>query len=712
MEEVLIEKRRTEAVFIQSLVVLPAKHSADSRGVRWLAAAINIAIMALASLTGPTAAAEMASEPKSFQRTEHRAPCRDYREERRPFFGDLHVHTSYSFDSYLSSQRRDPWDAYSYAKGGSIVLPDALGEQNVTATIGRPLDFTAVTDHAEFLGQIDICTMDSSKAGYWWPHCMMTRAQNLWVQLLAAQWWTVLGGQQESAPEKSFACSLSDCDTAEKEAWGRTQQAAEDHYDRTEECAFTTFVAYEYTEAFDQKNMHRNVIFRNENVVELPVSVYDTGYGSFPVLWQQLRERCTDLNNGCDVMSIPHNSNLAGGLMFRDPETEQELEDRLFFEPVVELIQHKGASECRFDRRRGLGLDTIDEACDFEQIPADNLNMMGTVHGKVRIDRALEVPLEKFARRNMVRNALKDGLLLEDSLGKNPFVMGFIGSTDTHSATPGAAEESNYVGHLGRRDAEYTNVQDHFYSNPGGLAVVWAEENSRDSIFAAIRRKETYATSGTRPEVRFFAGNYADDLCADPKMLHNAYSSGVPMGGELQVSTDSEAPAFLVAVRKDQGTQRYPGTDLQRVQIIKGWVDTTGEAHEQVVDIMGQADNGASVDASSCAPIGEGLKHACTVWRDPNFDSREDAFYYVRVLENPTCRWSTLQCQGAGVNPFSESCDAQAEAATARAQASGAAGDVFSKCCMDPAEQAFYSPTVQERAWSSPIWIKSAVSDH
>ena len=383
-----------------------------------------------------------------FERTVQREPCADYQADRRPLFGDLHVHTSFSFDSYLSSQRRDPWDAYRYARGEAIILPDANGEQTVTAQIGRPLDFTAVTDHAEFFGQINICTQDASKPGYWWPHCMMTRARNIWVQLIAANWWTDLGGQLEDPPSKSFACSLSDCDAADAQTWQRTQQAAEENYDRSAACEFSTFVAYEYTEAFDQNNMHRNVIFRNNTVTDSPVSVYDTGYDSFPSLWRQLRERCTDLDNGCDVMAIPHNSNLSGGRMFNDPASDQELENRLFFEPVVELVQHKGASECRYDRLRGMGLDTADEACDFEQIAADNLNMLGSVHGEVRTDRANAVPLENFARRNMVRNALKDGLLLEDKLGTNPFVMGFIGSTDTHSAAPGSAEEDNYVGHL------------------------------------------------------------------------------------------------------------------------------------------------------------------------------------------------------------------------------------------------------------------------
>ena len=642
---------------------------------------------------------------EQFETTEARVPCRDHQETRQALFGDLHVHTSYSFDSYLSSQRRDPWDAYRYAKGESIILPDANGEQKIEAKIGRPLDFTAVTDHAEFFGQVNVCTLDSAKLGYWWPHCLMTRANNIWLQLLAANWWTDLGGQLEDPPSKSFACSLSDCDEADRETWQKTQQAAEDHYDRSEECDFTTFVAYEYTEAFDQNNMHRNVIFRNAEVPAMPVSVYDTGYDSFPSLWRQLRERCTDQDNGCDAISIPHNSNLAGGRMFRDPLNQQELQDRLFFEPVVEIVQHKGASECRFDRRRGLGLGTVDEACDFEQIPADNLNMMGTVHGKVRTDRALEVPLEKFARRNMVRNALKDGLKLEDQSGSNPFVMGFIGSTDSHSAAPGSAEEDNYVGHLGRRDAQYANVQDHFYSNPGGLAVVWAEENSRDSVFAAIKRKETYATSGTRPSLRFFAGDLTAELCQSPDMLEQAYARGVPMGGEL--STYTKSPGFLVSVQKDPGTQQSTGTDIQRVQIIKGWVDADGISHEKVFDIAGNKDNGASIDPNTCARTGRGMTQSCSVWRDPQFNTDEDAFYYVRVLENPSCRWSTLQCQAAGVNPFASNCVEQAETATALAQDSGATGDVYGKCCTDPTNSAFYSPTLQERAWSSPIWYRN-----
>ena len=645
--------------------------------------------------------------------SEERKPCANYSATRQPLFGDLHVHTKYSFDSYISSQRNDPFDAYQFAKGEPITLPSADGEQTITTQLERPLDFTAVTDHAEFLGQISICTDDSGKLGYWWPHCSLTRSSYFWFQLIAANWWTGLGGQQAEETEESFACTLSDCDAADRSVWESIQAAAEQHYDRSSECNFTTFVGYEYTDAPNQNNMHRNVIFRNENVTDLPVSTYDTGRGNFPKLWQLLRDECINADKGCDVMTIPHNPNLAGGLMFRDPPNQTELDDRLFFEPVVEMTQHKGASECRFDRLAGIGLDTTDELCSFEQVVADNLTMLGSVHGKVRTERAAAVPIDDFASRNMLRNALKAGLAWEKSSGDNPFVMGFIGSTDTHSATPGAADEYDFAGHLGRRDSEYRNVQDHFFSNAGGHAVVWAEENSRDSIFNAMRRKETYATSGTRPIVRFFAGHDLDEnLCQSNNMVAEAYAGGVPMGGELLAKDDetgrSLTPVFLVDAVKDSGTARHPGTDLQRVQVIKGWVDEAGNTHEKVFDVAGDANNGATINPANCDRVGKGSNRLCTVWQDPEYDIKQSAFYYVRALENPSCRWSTRQCQAAGVNPFDSNCKTQAQAANATAHERGAEGPVYDKCCLAEEDEPFYSPIVQERAWTSPIWIKPA----
>ena len=630
-------------------------------------------------------------------------PCSDYSDQRRPLFGDLHVHSSYSFDSYISSQRNDPWAAYRFGRGEPITLPDADGEQAVTMQLRRPLDFMAVTDHAEFLGPINICTQDSGKLGYWFPACMITRSSNFILQMLAANYWVNLGVAGTAKEKKSsFACTLSDCEAAEKTAWQNIQKATSDHYSA---CNFTTFVGYEYTDAPDFNNLHRNVIFRNEQVTDQPISAYDTGSYNFPKLWTLLREQCLDGKKGCDVMSIPHNPNLSGGLMFPDPKTPQEAIDRLFFEPVVELVQHKGASECRFDRLAGRGVNTEDELCDFEQIKTDSLAMLGSVAGEVRTLEADPVGINEFGKRNMLRNVLKAGTALKQQSGTNPFKMGFIGSTDTHSATPGASEEDNYPGHLGRRDAGYRNIQDHFFSNAGGLAVVWAEQNTRDAVFDGIRRKETYATSGTRPTLRFFGGwDLTEELCQSPDMIEQAYRKAVPMGSDLPASTGA-APHFLLAAAKDAGSPGYPGTDIQQLQVVKGWTDAEGNSHEKVFTVAGDANNGAGVDQNSCATTGSGFAQLCTVWRAPEFNAAHNAFYYVRLIENPTCRWSTLQCKAAGVDPFSEQCATQAEKATTLAKDNGAWGeDVYGKCCLKESEEPFYSPVIQERAWSSPIW--------
>ncbi len=658
---------------------------------------------------------------QALERTEKRTPCADYRAEKQPMFGDLHVHSLYSFDSYTSGQRNDPWDAYRYAKGEAIMLPDVNGEQNVQAQIHRPLDFTSVTDHGETLGQIGVCTMMPGRLGYWWPMCIGTRSENYYVQMGTMGWWASINISAEGGKKESFACTLSDCDVAGKELWTNIQQAAEDHYDRSADCSFTTFVGYEYTDAPDTKNMHRNVIFRNEHTTDMPITTFDTGSYNFPNLWTQLQEQCIDPDQGCDVLAIPHNSNLAGGLMFPNPATPQQAADRLFFEPVVELLQHKAASECRFDRLEGRGVLTEDELCDFEQTPADNLSMLGSVHGEIQTERAEPVAIDDFAPRNMVRNALKAGLELGQDGGVNPFKMGFIGSTDTHSALPGGAEEDNYPGHLGMRDAQYRNVMDHLYSNPGGLAVVWAEENSRDSIFEGMRKKETYATSGTRPTLRFFAGwDYEEGICDSPDMVKQAYANGVAMGSDLEainIAADSQSeqsdsstdlsPSFIVAANKDVYPDNWSGTDIQRVQIIKGWVDADGQSHEKVFDIAGDANNGATVNHDSCVPEGAGLSNVCKVWKDPAYNAEQDAFYYVRLIENPTCRWSTLQCKAAGVNPFAENCSDQAAEKTAVLNDQGVRGDVYGKCCIKAEDEGFYSPTIQERAWSSPIWVNA-----
>jgi hypothetical protein len=204
--------------------------------------------------------------------------------------------------------------------------------------------------------------------------------------------------------------------------------------------------------------------------------------------------------------------------------------------------------------------------------------------------------------------------------------------------------------------------------------------------------------------VRFFAADtLPDDICDDPRMVEKAYAAGVPMGGELPAPDSS--PAFLASAARDPGIPGSPGLDLQRIQVVKGWLDDAGNTHEKVYDIAGNADNGAGVDPQTCAPTGSGHAALCAVWRDPQYDAGESAFYYVRVLENPSCRWSTLQCQAAGVNPFATDCADQAARKNEEMKERGAIGEVYTRCCLNPDDQPFYSPVIQERAWPSPIWI-------
>ncbi len=655
----------------------------------WVSSSISAAALCLA-----VGAAARADTPP-WQRTETRAPCADFDTLRRPLFGDLHVHTSFSQDAYIRATRVTPQDAYDFARGQTVMLPDLAGASTRPVTLARPLDFTAVTDHAEFFGEVRVCTTPGSPA-YGEDLCVRLRETGIDVDRMSQNnsLFSFPAGLPDPPDSHAF-CSLPgvDCDGDAVSLWQETQAAAEGAYDRSAACAFTSLIGYEHTAAPLGAHLHRNVIFRNEAVPAFATSYLETKQGGAPEpLWSALESDCLEAGTGCEALTIPHNSNLSGGLRWPDPADADAAARRQAREPLVEIYQHKGASECRFDRLAGLGADTTDELCTFEQDPRQ---AQGPVFPRPAI--------EDYPRRNLVRNTLKDGLALEDGLGVNPFRLGFVGGTDTHSGTPGATEEAGWEGHRGGLDADverrlstvgFGSEQARF--SPGGLTVAWAEENSRDALYSALERRETYATSGTRPVVRFFAGHLGGVVCGRPDFVENAYRRGTPMGGEIGPVQGGGSPRFAVLALKDPGSPGRAGTDLQRVQIVKAWVDGAGQTHERVFDVAGSPDGVAAVDTATCTPIGLGHSELCTVWRDPEFDRGQRALYYARVVENPTCRWSTLACKDAGVDPFSASCDAQA----------ASAGPAFAACCLDEADDPFMEPLIQERAWTSPIWYR------
>jgi len=357
------------------------------------------------------------------------------------------------------------------------------------------------------------------------------------------------------------------------------------------------------------------------------------------------------------------------------------------------VMQHKGDSEC--DSR--LPVWSEDEFCGFEKLPYNSLGTKNTGEDGAGLMYLLKQAFGGAEFRNVrppgeqsyLRYALKMGLQQQAELGVNSFRYGLIGSTDTHIAAPGLVMEDQHPGHGGAGAAPGMRAMltDDPEFNPGGLAVLYAEENSRDALFSAMRRREAYATSGTRPLLRFFGGwDYPRDLCDAPGLVARGYTGGVPMGGELPPpSSTGMAPRFVFSAQADTGTAAYPGTPLQRIQVVKGWY-ADGELHERVLDVAGGA-NDAGVDLQTCAQTGSGHSALCAVWEDTDFDADAPAFYYARVLENPSCRWSQRACVAAGV----------------RCEDPATIPEGMSACCAPE-----HQPTVQERAWSSPIWYTPA----
>ena len=588
--------------------------------------------------------------------------------DRNAYFGDLHVHTALSFDAYAFGTTASPGDAYRFARGDTIKHPSGFDMQ-----LKRPLDFYGVTDHAMFLGVVeeaaDTTTSFSKNEVAAYVHDINAEGNDHWTRqskryLAFARFLPeMISGISNGKLDRDEVAQIT------QNAWRDTIIAADMHY---EPGTFTTFVGYEYTTSSnDFGNLHRNVIFRSS--AKLPSEPFSRFHSQNPEgLWDWmdgLRE------NGVESLAIPHNSNGSNGQMFKlvdwagDPLDDSYSRQRARNEPLVEITQVKGTSDTH------PLLSKNDEWSDFEIM-------------QYRV----ATFLQSEPSGSYVRDAYLKGLGLEEAGRENPYKFGLIGSSDTHVAAPSLYED-DYHAKDGVMDADPADrgsvpitgirrgIADRFmpsflkeidgnqyvaargYERWGasGLAGVWAEENTREAIYDAFRRKETFATTGPRIKVRFFAGyDLQKEMLQSNDMVSTLYSTSTTMGGDLE-RDGSSIPQFVV-----WGVRDSLGAPFLRIQVIKGFV-RDGEHSEVVYDVACSdglvpdptshrcPDNQATVDLSNCS-ISEdkGANELLTLWQDPEFDPTVDAFYYVRVLENPTCRWSTWDALNAGVEPRSD----------------------------------------------------------
>lgn len=626
----------------------------------------NLVLVAglVASLMGcatpeESAGSNAASIDESVMQTQAAAGVIPVNPLKNAYFGDTHIHTELSFDAFLFGTRRTPNDAYLFAKGAGI--DHASGFE---MKMQKPLDFLAVSDHAFYLGMMrEMASLDSPYSG----EDMAAAVRGATTPEGSQAGFAAILGHLRSQNADSVD-PLNDLSVA-RSAWQEVIEAAERHNDPGN---FTTFIAYEYTSsgpAFE--NLHRNVIFRGSEVPEQPYSRFDSINPEG--LWAWMDEQRA---LGRESLAIPHNSNGSNGWMFPmnnwagEPIDAEYAQTRMRNEPLVENTQVKGTSDTH------PMLSPNDEWADFEIMPL-----------------RIATDVQSQPNGSYVREAYLNGLLIESKIGANPYKFGVIGASDTHNAA-GSFEEDNYWSKTGVLDfepyrrgsvptptsspeaPEYLDPSSKYWG-ASGLAGVWAESNTRDAIYDAMRRKETFSTSGSHIKLRFFAGfDFDQSLLNAENSVEQAYANGVPMGSDLAVQGE-RSPSFYVWASRDPDTQ-----PLQRLQMVKGWVED-GKTQERVMDIAcsdGQTvnaqtsrcgDNGARVNVADCTVTpNKGDSELSAVWQDADYDPAQKAFYYVRVLENPTCRWSTYDAIAAGVAPRPD-----------------------------------MQSTIQDRAWSSPIWL-------
>lgn len=620
------------------------------------------------------------------------ARCDHHDPLRQPFFGDMHVHTIYSFDAWAQGTRNTPRDAYGFARGDALGIQpyDDDGKPLRTVQLRRPLDFAMVSDHAEMLGETRLCRIPGTEV-YDTYTCRMMRGWPLLGYMIVNSQWTTSGARSRDL----CGDDGSVCRQAAIAPWRELIAAAEEFNEDSGACGFTAFPGFEWS-GTRAGMVHRNVVFRNADIPTdegWPPNAMDDRNDETR-LWQRLLDDCIDADSECDAISIPHNSNVSNGSLFWDVAPDGTPLDaamaarRRDLEPLLEITQHKGDSECRNDG--------VDPLCDFE-----------TVDFSVVAGHASSMFSDPIPPGVYFREALLDGILKRETLGVNPYRLGAIGATDTHLGTPGLVDEENFVGHAAgtiTARMQIPALPDHPAWNPGGLAVVWAEENSRDSLFDAMKRREVYATSGPRIVVRMFAGwDFDDSVCESSALAEQGYRGGVAMGGQLGEHGDAPAgavPNVIVSALRDPGTAGHEGAPLERIQIIKGWV-ADGQTRVRVYDVAGSAAGGGAadspvdspVDLETCEPLQSGANQLCTVWRDPDFDAATEAFYYARVVEVPTCRWSWHACSEA-IARGEVNCDAILPPR-----------GLLAACCDEELPK-----LIRERAWTSPVWYSPRAS--
>lgn len=598
-------------------------------------------VMMLATVTTTTAFAADYSARIDREIKYSPYPGEDY--PNQVFYGDTHLHTAYSTDAGMVGCTLGPEDAYRFARGETVIA-----STGVPARLNRPLDFLVVADHAENLGLAPAIAQSNPKLleNPWgkMEHDLVKSGQEGGIK--AYENWMEKTGKREDP--------LKDMPELAAEMWQREIDAAEKYNAPGQ---FTAFIGYEWTSQPEGNNLHRNVIFRDggdkaRQVV--PFSQYDSFDPEDLWAWMQGYEAKT----GGKLLAIPHNGNLSNGLMFDDltftgkPLDRDYAERRRKWEPLYEITQMKGDGESH------PLLSPDDAFADFE------------VWDKGSFGAEPKTP--DMLPREYAREAFKRGLAYEKQLGTNPFKFGVVGSTDAHTALSTAAED-NYFGKvtLLEPSADPIRFDEVIAGRPAppghqmyarqigasGIAAVWARENTREALWDAMARKEVFATTGTRMRVRVFGGfDYTPDDLVRSDFAKYGYDHGVPMGGDLKAAAKGKEPTFLIRAVRDPD-----GANLDRVQVVKGWLDAEGKTHEQVYDVAWSGDrkpgargklpavgNTVNVaDASYTNAIGAPFLSA--YWKDPEFDPKQRAFYYVRVLEIPTPRWTTYDAKIFGV---------------------------------------------------------------